>query len=290
VNPIYLQALSLKDIHGNTDDCIHAASDLAAELGIAGVDIEDRLLTSYEPSYLQELAHSVESRGVQFGYCGLIVDFQSPIAVVDTEIAEAEKLVEALPHLGISSMRVAGNGVVDGQTLEFTFNAVKAKLQTICDMAAEAGIDVYLHNHNHGSTPSTGAQVLRMLDEVKSPALKYVLDTGQFQGSPGSGGFDHSVHANQAQPELYESIEMCTPVASMVRAKFYFAEPGDEQWLDYPRIVRTLKNAKFDGPISIVYENKGDGNRPSTEALSAAVRYLTELLGAGRPSDVITKL
>jgi sugar phosphate isomerase/epimerase len=76
----------------------------------------------------------------------------------------------------------------------------------------------------------------------------------------------------------------------MVRAKFYFAEPGDEQWLDYPRIVRTLKNAKFDGPISIVYENKGDGNRPSTEALSAAVRYLTELLGAGRPSDVITKL
>jgi len=217
---------------------------------------------------------------VQFGYCGLIVDFQSPISVVASEIDSAKELIPALPHLGISSMRVAGNGVVDGQSLEFTFNAVKEKLQTICDIAADASIDVFLHNHNHGSTPSTGAQVLRMLDEVKSPALKYVLDTGQFQGSPGSGGFDHSVHANQAQPELYESIEMCAPIANMVRAKFYFAEPGDEQWLDYPRIVRTLKDANFDGPISIVYENKGDGNRSSTDALSAAVRYLTKLLAS----------
>jgi sugar phosphate isomerase/epimerase len=280
LNPIYLQALSLKDIYGNADDSIHTAADLAAKLGIAGVDIEDRLLTSYEPAYLQELAHSVESRGVGFGYCGVIVNFQSPISVIKSEIESAKALIDALPHLGISSIRVAGNGIVDGQTFEFTFNAVRDKVQTICDYAADAGIDVYLHNHNHGSTPSTGAQVLRMLDEVKSPALKYVLDTGQFQGSPGSGGFDHSVHANEAQPQLYESIKMCAPVANMVRAKFYFAEPGDEQWLDYPRIVRILKDANFDGPISIVFENKGDGNRPSTEALTDAVRYLTKLLAA----------
>ncbi len=278
MNPIYLQALSLNSIHGNTDGTIHAAADLAAELGIAGVDIEDRLLASYEPSYLQELAHSIESRGVQLGYCGLIVNFQSPITVVQSEIESAIELIKVLPHLGISKMRVAGNGVVGSQTQEFTFNAVKNKVQTICDHAADAGIDVYLHNHNHGSVPSTGAQIVRMLDEVNSPALKHVLDTGQFQGSPGSGGFDHSLHANQAQPELYESIETCAPLASMVRAKFYFAEPGDEQWLDYPRIVRTLKNADFEGPISIVYENKGDGNRPADEALSDAADYLNKLL------------
>lgn len=278
MNPIYLQALSLKEIHDNTDRTIHAAADLAAKLGITGVDIEDRLLASYDPTYLQELAHSIDSRGVQLGYCGLIVNFQDPISVIPGEIEAAKQLIEALPHLGISKMRVAGNGVVDGQSLDFTFNAVKDKVQTICDMASGAGIDVYLHNHNHGSTPSTGQQILRMVDEVKSPALKVVLDTGQFQGSPGSGGFDHSLHANQAQPELYESIETVAPIADMVRAKFYFAEPGDEQWLDYPRIVQTLRNANFDGPISIVYENKGGGNRPSTQALSDAANYLKELL------------
>jgi hypothetical protein len=116
-----------------------------------------------------------------------------------------------------------------------------------------------------------------MLDEIDSSALSYVLDTGQFQGSPGAGGHPRS-SGNSASPELYESIEICAPRAEMVRTKFYFAEPGDERWLDYPYIVRILKTAAFTGSISIVYEPRG--NVQSTEALPAAVRYLTDLFGA----------
>ncbi len=273
MNPIFLQALSLHDIYDNNDECIHAAADIAAELGVAGIDIEDRLLATYEPDYLQELAHQIEGKGVQFGYCGLIVPFNEPVSSIPDEINRVKTLIDALPHLGIDSVRVPGNGVVDGQTLEFTFDAVRTKFQTICDYAADASITVFLHNHNHGSTPSTGKQVLRMLDEIDSPDISYVLDTGQFQGSPGAGGFGST--ENAAQPQLYESIKMCAPRAAMARTKFYFAAPGDERWLDYPRIVRILKNAEFQGPISIVYEPRSD--RPSTQALPDAVRYLTEL-------------
>ena len=271
--PIYIQALSFHDIYGNTDDCIHAAADMAAELGIAGLDIEDRLLTSYEPEYLQELAHSVESRGVKFGYAGVIVPFQKPVSSILGEIERAKELIDAVPHLGIDSIRIPGNGVVNGQSLEFTFGKVREKIQTICDHAADAGITVFLHNHNHGSTPSTGAQILRMLDEVDSPALAHVVDTGQFQGSPGSSG--PGAPANVAEEQLYESIEMCVPRASLARTKFYFADPGDEQWLDYPRIVRILKNANFFSPLSIVYEPQGD--LLSKDALPRAVKYLTKL-------------
>jgi sugar phosphate isomerase/epimerase len=273
LNPIFLQALSLHDVYGNTDDCIHAAADMAAELGISGIDIEDRLLTNYKPDYLESLAHSVESRGVRFGYCGLIISFQDPITSIPDEIVRAKTLIDAVPHLGIDRIRVPGNGVVNGQSIENTFDAVRAKFQEICDYANDAGVTVFLHNHNHGSTPSTGAQVLKILDQLDSPALSYVLDTGQFQGSPGSSG--DGAPSNGAQPALYESIEMCAPKAAMVRAKFYFAEPGDERWLDYPRIVRTLKNVDFEGPISIVYEPRA--GVLSTEALPAAVGYLTEL-------------
>jgi sugar phosphate isomerase/epimerase len=223
--------------------------------------------------YLQELAHQVEGLGVRFGYCGLIVPFNEPVSSIPGEIDRVKELIDAMPDLGIDSIRVPGNGVVDGQTLDFTFDAVRKKFQEICDYAAQAEITIYLHNHNHGSSPSTGAQVLRMLDEIESEALSYVLDTGQFQGSPGAGGFGSS--ENLARPELYESIEMCAPRADMVRTKFYFAAPGDEQWLDYPRIVSTLKNAKFTGPISIVYEPRG--YTLSRDALPTAVRYLTEL-------------
>ncbi len=247
---------------------------MAAELGIAGIDIEDRLLESYESSYLQELAHQIEGRGIRIGYSGLIVPFKEPVSSIADEIARARALIDALPHLGVGAIRVPGNGVVNGQSLEFTFDAVRTKIQTICDYAAEAGMTVYLHNHNHGATPSTGAQVLRILDEIDSPALAYVLDTGQFQGSPVDSG--KSSTEPVAAAELYDSIEMCAPRASMVRAKFYFAVSGDEQWLDYPRIVHMLKNAKFTGPISIVYEPRG--NILSRDALPAAVRYLTKLL------------
>ena len=271
--PIYLQALSFHDIYGNGDDCIHAAADMAAELGIAGLDIEDRLLENYEPEYLQELAHSVGSRGVQFGYAGVIVPFNEPVSSIPGEIERAKALIDSVPHLGISSIRIPGNGVVNGQTLEFTFEKVREKFQTVCDYAADAGVTVFLHNHNHGSTPSTGAQVLKMLDEVDSPALAHVVDTGQFQGSPGSSG--DGAPAKVAEEQLYESIEMCAPRASLARTKFYFADSGDEQWLDYPRIVRILKNAKFDSPLSIVYEPRGDVL--SKDALPKAVKYLTEL-------------
>lgn len=271
--PIYLQALSFSDIHGTSEDCVHAAADMASDLGIAGIDIEDRLLESHEPHYLQQLAHQIESRGIAFGYCGLIVDFQAPLSSISFEIERAKKLIDAVSYLGISAIRVPGNGVVGGQNIESTFTAVRRKFQQICEYAEKYGITVYLHNHNHGSTPSNGVQIIRMLDEVKSPALSYILDTGQFQGSPGASG-DGRAEKN-ARPELYDSITACAPRARMVRAKFYFKRYGEEHWLDYPRIVRILKSANFQGPISIVYEPRG--KMLSTEALPVAVRYLTQL-------------
>ena len=274
MNSVYLQALSFQDVHGPNEDCIHAAADMAAELGIAGIDIEDRLLKSYEPNYLQELAHQIEARGIRIGYCGLIVDFNAPISSIPDEINRAKLLLNAIPYLGVESIRIPGNGVVGRQSTEGTFNAVRSKFQQVLDHAEGSGVTVYLHNHNHGSVPSTGEQVLRLVNELNNPGLSYVLDTGQFQGSPGASG--EGSPSNMAQDELYESIDMCAPIASMVRAKFYFAQSGPERWLDYPRIVKSLKKSRFDGPISIVYEPKG--TVPSTDALPLAVRYLIDLL------------
>ena len=112
-----------------------------------------------------------------------------------------------------------------------------------------------------------------MLDDLSDTNVEYVLDTGQFQGSLGASG--EGLSDEKAAPELYESIEMCSSRATMLRAKSYFAGLGDEQWLDYARIVGSLKNAKYSGAVSIIYERRG--SVPSTEALPRAVRYLTQL-------------
>jgi sugar phosphate isomerase/epimerase len=210
---------------------------------------------------------------LRFGYCGLIVDFSAPISSIEDEIVRAKALIDATQYLGIKSIRVPGNGIVAGQTLESTFIAVRDKFQWICEYADQADVTVYLHNHNHGATPSNGQQVVRMLDDLSDTSVEYVLDTGQFQGSPGASG--EGLSDEKAAPALYESIEMCASRATMLRAKFYFAGPGDEQWLDYARIVGSLKYAEYSGAVSIVYERRG--SVPSTEALPRAVRYLTQL-------------
>ena len=58
--PIYLQALSFSDIYGTNENCIHAAAEMASELGLAGIDIEDRLGQPYEPEYLESLAQRLK--------------------------------------------------------------------------------------------------------------------------------------------------------------------------------------------------------------------------------------
>ena len=271
--PIHLQALSLSDVYGTNENCIHAAAEMASDLGLSGIDIEDRLLKTYEPEYLERLADRIKSLGVNLGYCGLLVDFSAPVQSITLEIARAKKLSRAIKHLGMSSIRVPGNGVVGNQTVESTFKSVRKKIQQICQDAEQQSVTVYLHNHNHGSVPSTGDQVIRMLNKITNRNLSYILDTGQFQGSPGASG--KGCLDEIARPELYDSIAKCADLAGMVRAKFYLSKSSYENWLDYPRIINILKDVNFNGPLSIVYEPKG--KIPSTEAVPIAVKYLTKL-------------
>jgi len=271
--PIYLQALSFSDIYGTNENCIHAAAEMASDLGLAGIDIEDRLLKTYEPQYLESLAQRIKSLGVNIGYCGLLVDFSAPVQSITLEIARAKKLSCAIKYLGVSSIRVPGNGVVGDQTTESTFKAVRKKIQQICHDAEQQSVTVYLHNHNHGSVPSTGDQIIRILNQITNRNLSYMLDTGQFQGSPGASG--KGCLDEIARSELYDSIAKCAALAEIVRAKFYLSKSSCEDWLDYPRIIDILKDVNFRGPLSIVYEPRG--KIPSTEALPIAVKYLTKL-------------
>eukprot|EP01045_Picozoa_sp_COSAG04_P019854 COSAG04_NODE_1969_length_5111_cov_5.551676_3_plen_201_part_00 len=53
--------------------------------------------------------------------------------------------------------------------------------------AEERGVLLGLQNHNHGSMPATGEQLCRLLDDVGSPWVVGIMDTGQWKWSPGVG-------------------------------------------------------------------------------------------------------
>ena len=127
--------------------------------------------------------------------------------------------------------------------------------------------------------PRNVCGVLRILDEVNRENFTFILDTGQWCGSPGT----NRAGTSEKDADIYKYMEQTAPYASYVRAKIYKIDSGQEEWLDYKRIIRILKAANFNGNMSIVFEDRG--NRCDyTQAIGLAVRHLRQLLasdGAG---------
>jgi sugar phosphate isomerase/epimerase len=106
---------------------------------------------------------------------------------------------------------------------------------------------------NHWGFTGTAAGVLRILRETGSPWLKVALDTGNFNFC--------------ADP--YAEMAALAPHALMVHAKtyagggiFYTAD------LDYRRIVRLLREAGFDGYLSLEFEGKAHPDQGIPESLA----------------------
>ncbi len=118
-------------------------------------------------------------------------------------------------------------------------------------------------------------QVLRILSDTDRENLTFIMDTGQWQGSPGGsprGWMDVEV-------DIYrDHMERTASYASCVRAKIYKIDRGREEWLDYPRIMRMLREVGFNGNVSICLE-AGDRNECSQEeCIRLASRHLREVI------------
>ena len=132
----------------------------------------------------------------------------------------------------------------------------------ISDYAAEKGVVIGLQNHNHSSFAMNADQVLRILQDVERPNFTYIMDTGQWQGAVGGsprGWRDLNV-------DIYRDyMERVAPHTTLVRAKIYKIDNGWEEWLDYARIFKILRQNEFNGTVSIVLE----GGQPPRNRVDA---------------------
>ena len=135
----------------------------------------------------------------------------------------------------------------------------------------ESLIDL-IHNHPPAVAP-TGDDILRILHDTDRENFTFILDTGQWFGSPGTnlaGKFDSGL-------AFYHYMEQTAPHAACVRAKIYKIDSGREEWLDYERIMSILKAVNYNGNVSIIFEDRN--NRCGyAEAIGLAARYLRGLL------------
>ena len=229
--------------------------------------------------FLRKLKLQCLRAGLPIGY------FASGVSLVGPEEKRADRLARAKGDTDSASF--VGAQVVhtfashkwpeSEEEQEKYWGPMIEDFQELCDYAAGKGVIVSLQNHNHGSFAMNANQVLRILHEVKRQNLTYILDSGQWEGS--RGGAPRGWHNTEL--DIYREYHArVAPYATGVRAKIYKIDNGYEEWMDYPRFFKILRNADYNGTVSIKFEGGEPArNRFDTETcIDKGAKYLRECI------------
>jgi sugar phosphate isomerase/epimerase len=225
--------------------------DLCAQLQLDGVDWNLSSFQSLEPEHLKKIKRTCLERGLGIACVGVSNNFGRPAQEQDADRVQIRRGVEVASALGAPVVRLFAGFLGQGQTRQAVWQRTVAGLKWAAELGEKAGVVIGLQNHNHNNVTRTGDDVVRLLKEVDHPWCSHILDTGQYLGSLGASG---ARPEDPAKYNVYQSIERTAPLAVLVRAKLYRIKSGQEEWLDYERIVRILRGVKYNGFVSLVYE------------------------------------
>lgn len=268
-----LQSLSYRDtfLAGGID--LEGFLDRAGEMRLDGVDLHYTHFASTDGDYLERVRLSALRKGLHISYIGVSNDFGRTGDELEAQKRLVREWVDVAARMGVQMVRVFGAWVPQGEPEEDVWDRLIAASRECAAYARSNNVVLGLHNHNHGCVPATGDQTLRLLDAVGDDYYSHILDTGQYRGSPGATG---ARGKPDPRYDFYGSIAASAPRAVHVRAKIYRIATGEERWLDYDRIIPILKDASFNGWMSIVYE--GQDEEAEETAVPKAVSFLREML------------
>ncbi len=247
----------------------------ASRLEVEGVDILHRQMDSEELGYLKKLKRTAFVNGVDLISLSIHQDFVDPDPEVrQRNIRHTEKCIELAHEMGISSIRLnsgrwgtirsfddlmAARGkepVLPGHTEDEGFKWCIDSIEKCLPLAERRGVVLALENH-WGLT-RTPEGLLRILNDIESPWLGALMDTGNFLEDP------------------YPKLEQIAPKTVFVQAKTYF---GGGEWytldLDYRRIAKILRDVDYRGYVSLEFE----GKEAAASGVRKSVRLLREAFG-----------
>ncbi len=254
---------------------IEKVIDHAAEVGFDGVEILHRQMQDESIQYMNALKRQAWDAGLDLIMLSIHQDFVDPSAEKRQEAIDHTKRCIDLAHqMGIPAIRLntgrwgtirsfddlmEANGQeppIEGYTDDDAIGWCVDSIRECLPHAAEAGVVMGLENH-WGLSTSVDV-LLRIHQEVGDPWLGINMDTGNYVGDP------------------YPQIEQLAPHANIVQAKTY---PGGGVWytldLDYQRIANILRDAGFEGYISLEME----GEAPAEQAVVDSYRILRDAFG-----------
>ena len=224
---------------------IESYIDHAYDLRLDLIDFRrDRGFSSEDASYLIKTKLSCIEKGLAIGYLASGGHFVGSDEDLRDKVATAKGDMDIALILGAPMIRLfCGQPLTDPEERAREIRC----FQEVADYGLEVGIAMGLQNH-----PSTGDDVIRIIEETDRPNFSFLLDTGQWCGSPARNrGIPDPDH------DIYAYMQQTAHLATHVRAKFYKIDSGKEEWIDYERIVPILAEAGYNGPLSVVFEGQG---------------------------------
>jgi len=221
--------------------------DMAADIGLDGIEMYDKFLESFEPEYLRRVSKQVRERGLEIsmftGYGDLAQPEQddpaSDAANLRAEvIAEVKRNVDAALIMDTRIVRVVGGMWPESADRDRALTNVAVGLRECLTYAAHKGISLALEDH-----PEVGTKVedfVEILKRVKTNDLKVNLDTS----NPMVSGDDSVVLA-----KLVKSRTIHVHVSDR-NADLTHVVLG-EGVVDFPAIFRILREDGYDGWLSI---------------------------------------
>jgi len=209
--------------------------DRAAALNLDAIDIHLGGL-SREPNYLLGVKIRCLKYGLPIGYLGSGGGFVGGREEIRRQINQAKLDVDTAVFLGAPMIRLMGGRVLDEvENAEDIRSVIVESFQEVADYAAPKGVIIGVQNHPPPAAPR-GKDILRIITGADRRNISHIMDTVQWWGSIGAdprGEYDPEV-------DIYEYMEQTAPYASSVRAKIYKIDSGQEEWIDYTRVMSPI--------------------------------------------------
>ncbi|MGB5436747.1 MAG: TIM barrel protein, partial [Maribacter sp.] len=187
-----------------------------------------------------------------------------------TAVENHYKWIHAAKLLGCHSIRVNAFGKADMDTLSKTLTDGLGELAAY---GQKVGVSIIIENH--GLHTSNAEFMVDIIKKVDNPYLGTLPDFGNWCLNAAWGSTQNNKCTEVYDP--HKGLAAFLPYAKGVSAKAYdFDAEGNETIIDYNQLLKTVKDADFQGYIGVEYE----GERLSESEGIKATKKLIESVWA----------
>ncbi|HEV8639115.1 MAG TPA: sugar phosphate isomerase/epimerase family protein [Chloroflexota bacterium] len=238
--------------HPQTMSLLDFLAQVRPRLDLDRVEICAFHVPGREPAYVDRLKGTLREH--RLAVLSMPIDAGN-ISVADPawredDLREVEGWIDFAADLGASYVRANASSYVAQEPLA-PLDVTIASYRRLCDRARARGMTMTIENH--GGLTADPETIVRIVEGVGPDRLKVCLDTANF--APVMGHQLSTVPPTGVDPEpLYAGLAGIAPYTGLVHAKtVWFDQAGNHLVYDAHRALRIVRDAGFDGPISIEY-------------------------------------